>query len=342
MNNDYTTKNILCRTFTKLHLLPVNHKKLKKCLEKQWEISLNMYAKVAQKFHQCKDQYFSYFCQKETPSNYNYLILAQINHLLSYNKKIQYLIRNLAQKEVQCKYQEDLLSNTSHKKSFFVRWLLRLWSVQFIQSMKKYSVYLAEKTFLLKFDNININIQYLHSNLCLRSKDLLLMQFSFYKMQKWYQHCCNFSKLNKYIPLIFDRHHVNYAPINFHNLFGWLYTKQLMNVKDIYLTRDNLDIKNQGNCLLLSKYSHLLKYLVKSNQSSTQKNLIKQINTSIRYQDRCFFRNDQDNNYKFLNATLDKNLSLWGMYRHNNHSLRWYKKRYWCYFEDGMYFSIFS
>jgi hypothetical protein len=175
----------------------------------------------------------------------------------------------------------------------------------------------------------NIKSQYFENNIYLSSEDLLLMQLSLYRAQTWYNHLLHVSKQKKYILQIFDGHH----------FLGD--TKKLIKVKNICFTKKFLDFQTPGNILLIEKYINLLKSLVKINKSNTQKNLIQQINACIRYQDRSFCRSLNQKKSKWVNNSIYQHLLSWGMSRHNNHSIKWSKKRYWYYFEDGMYFSVF-
>ena len=173
MTNHYATDNDSCTNFLNLKLVKKNKNKIKDRLEEEWENFLKMYKKVTQESSQNYKKNFHYFCQINISSNYNYFILAQINHLLSYNKNVQYLIRKLAQKEVQLKYKAGLFSQKSNQNSLFVKWLLRLWSIAFAQYMQKYSRYLGETPWLWPLQHIKI--QYLKNNIYVSSKDLLLM-----------------------------------------------------------------------------------------------------------------------------------------------------------------------
>lgn len=338
MKDHYTTDNDFCRNFLRFNLVEVNKHLFKNRLEQQWETSLQIYTKLVQKFRQIKDTDLLYLSQISTPSNYNYLIVAQINHVLSYKKNIQCLIRKLSRKEFQLQYKEHFLSHKPHKQSLFVRWCLRLWHVEFSKYMNQYTIYLR---FFNPLIFQNSKMQYLENKICLSNEDLLVMQLSFYRGQQWYNHLGSFSKEKRNFAEFFDRYTVKYISNNCPNVLKSLDKKEFIRSKDICLIKEKWHLTNQDNILLRKEYIYILKYLVKINKSNTQKNLIQQVNTCIRYQNRFFSKNSHQNNSKIFNAAIRKLLYSWGIDRHNNHSVRWCKKRYWYYFEDGIYFSTF-
>jgi hypothetical protein len=335
-NIDSAKKDAFSET---LQLFPFafNKNLLRKMLEKNWDIYLSVYTNCCTTFLNKKTH--SYFLQIPFPSNSNYLLLAKIFNLLCNSSNLKYIIRQLAKKEFNDIQLVKCLSKKFLSKSFFFRWLLRLWIEKLSEYMQCYNAYICKSPWII--DVHNIKIRYLKSYLFFEIKDLLFLRFYHIRTQMLYTYSVSTEKHEQ------NKHHP-FVSINGKN-------------RDISCLGDSIKFfsnkENNSNLLLFSnylfhkkrkmkifsqkRYRNLIKKMIQCNKTNIQVDLIKKMNQIIKLWDRSWNIILEKKDCKNLNDLLLESLWHWAIVRHSNKPERWCYARYWCSIYDGLYFSGF-
>ena len=302
-------------------------------LERYWEICLAVDANTENDLCIDNKKNSLYFLQIHISPKLNYLLVSKIMDSFSKNSKLQYVIRELAATPFQNTKLEHLWLNNSINNIILSRWFSFLYIEQFYQYIKGYTKYILKSKFF--WDWHNIKIQWLDKFLVFGYKDLLLLKWYDYISQIW--QCCikiihkteinhKFIKINKRSSGISCLHY----EIKFN----------LRNNQNRKRSFSNLvKIEKKINRLVQQKYIDLIKHIINYNKINMQENLIYKLNIIMKYWDSYWNILLIKKNLQILNKLFDKALCRWAIFRHVPKPIKWIRKRYWCEFEDGTYFS---